>query len=138
MYYDPSISVVELRYGSHPVLEIKRDDDDFFSGMGLKRRFRFGLLKAKMFLTCLPLIEEFLESQGRKPASNLVHCMNNGPYGILCSCTKYGGFKPGAAGEIAEALPAYRVRDSEDRDRPRKSQSCIPEEESLAKVYWGE
>ena len=101
MYYDPSISVVELRYGSHPVLEIKRDDDDFFSGMGLKRRFRFGLLKAKMFLTCLPLIEEFLESQGRKPASNLVHCMNNGPYGILCSCTKYGGFKPGAAGEIA-------------------------------------
>jgi hypothetical protein len=100
MYYDPSISVEELHYRHHPVLEIKRDGDDFFVGDGLKRRFRFGLLKAKMILTCMALIEEFLESRGGRPASNLVHCMNNGPYGILCSCTKYSSFKRKSRREI--------------------------------------
>jgi hypothetical protein len=111
MYLDPSISVEELLYRQHPVLEFKKNGKGFCSRIGPKRRFLIGIRETKMILTCMLPIDEFMESNGTKPEKDVEQCMNNGPYSLPCSYTKYLRFKYKSGKEIEEP---YLMIESED------------------------
>jgi hypothetical protein len=93
MYGHSDISLHDLDYMGHPYIEIRRDGGPFFTLGGAKQKFQFGRYKALMFLTCREPIEQFANTDGRKPESNVEICMNNGPYIRICTCTKYDMFQ---------------------------------------------
>lgn len=90
-YSDPSLH--DLDYKGHSYVEIRRNGDSFFTADGLKKKFQFGRYKALMLLTCKEVIDEFAHTDGRKPASNVQHCMKNGLYIPVCTCTKHDTFE---------------------------------------------
>ena len=95
----PAFTLIEKQYNGNDLVEILKDDQPFWENLpGAGRHFSFGLTKASAIVSSLPIIERFVDTQGRYPAEG--YCVEvedkrmERRYRVSCKqnfCTGNGG-----------------------------------------------